>query len=182
MIGGVAGLGIIGILGIVNKPGFRSGRMATYFDPWSDPTDNGYQIIQSFFALGSGGIFGLGLGESRQKTMYLPEPHNDFIFAIIGEELGLVGCLFVIALFILFVYRGIVIAITAKDVYGTLLAIGITGIIGIQAIMNIAVVTGAIPVTGVPLPFISYGGTALVINLCAMGVLLNISRQCEREY
>ncbi|MGL4655311.1 MAG: putative lipid II flippase FtsW [Sarcina sp.] len=160
---------------------FRAARVVNFLDPWKDASGKGYQVIQSFYALGSGGIMGLGLGESRQKTMYMPEPHNDFIFSIIGEELGLIGCVFVIVLFLIFIYRGVVIAITAKDVYGTFLALGITCIIAFQAIINMAVVTGSMPVTGVPLPFISYGGTALVINLCAMGVLLNISRQCEKR-
>lgn len=180
IIGGIGtGFGLIGIL--ASGAGFRLARIKNFLDPWADATGTGYQVIQSFFALGSGGIVGLGLGQSRQKTMYMPEPHNDFIFAIIGEELGLIGCLFVIFLFMLLIYRGIYVSIHAKDVYGTLLALGITCIIAIQAIINIAVVTGSMPVTGVPLPFISYGGTALFVNLLAMGVLLNVSRQCEKR-
>ena len=111
----------------------------------------------------------------------MPEPHNDFIFSIIGEELGLIGCLVIIALFVIFVWRGIIVAMKAKDVYGSLLAVGITSVIAVQSLINIAVVTGSMPVTGVPLPFISYGGTALVINLTAVGILLNISRQIERK-
>ncbi|MGL4761552.1 MAG: putative lipid II flippase FtsW [Sarcina sp.] len=167
-------------LAILAEP-FRVARIFNFLDPWKDAAGKGYQVIQSFLALGSGGVVGLGLGESRQKTMYMPEPHNDFIFSIIGEELGLIGCIFVITLFLIFIYRGIVISVSAKDIYGTLLALGITSIIAIQAIINIAVVTGSMPVTGVPLPFISYGGTALMINLFAMGILLNISRQCEKR-
>ena len=158
---------------------YRRDRMLNFINPWKDPAGNGYQLIQSFYALGAGGVTGLGLGQSRQKTLYMPEPHNDFIFSIIGEELGLIGCLVIISLFIIFIWRGINVAIKAKDTYGTLLAIGITSVIAVQAIINIAVVTGSMPVTGVPLPFISYGGTSLVINLTAMGVLLNISRQVE---
>lgn len=158
---------------------YRRDRMLNFINPWKDPAGNGYQLIQSFYALGAGGVTGLGLGQSRQKTLYMPEPHNDFIFSIIGEELGLIGCLVIIALFIIFIWRGISVAIKAKDTYGTLLAIGITSVIAVQALINIAVVTGSMPVTGVPLPFISYGGTSLVINLTAMGVLLNISRQIE---
>lgn len=158
---------------------YRRDRMLNFTNPWKDPAGNGYQLIQSFYALGAGGVTGLGLGQSRQKTLYMPEPHNDFIFSIIGEELGLIGCLAIIALFIIFIWRGINVAIKAKDTYGTLLAIGITSVIAVQALINIAVVTGSMPVTGVPLPFISYGGTSLVINLTAMGVLLNISRQIE---
>ncbi|MGL4569729.1 MAG: stage V sporulation protein E [Clostridium sp.] len=161
--------------------GYRRKRMLNFINPWKDPAGDGYQLIQSFYALGAGGITGLGLGQSRQKMLYMPEPHNDFIFAIIGEELGLIGCLIIIALFVVFVWRGIRIAMKAKDSYGSMLAIGITSIIAIQSIINIAVVTGSMPVTGVPLPFISYGGTSLVINLMAMGILLNISRQTERK-
>ena len=155
--------------------------MLNFIDPWKDAADAGYQLIQSFLALGSGGLTGLGIGQSRQKTLYMPEPHNDFIFSIIGEELGLIGCLVIIGLFLIFIWRGIKIAMTAKDTYGKLLAVGITSIIAVQAIINIAVVTGSMPVTGVPMPFISYGGTSLVINLTAMGILLNISRQVERK-
>ncbi len=158
---------------------YRRARMLNFTNPWKDAAGDGYQLIQSFYALGSGGITGLGLGQSRQKILYMPEPHNDFIFAIIGEELGLIGCLFVIALFVIFIWRGIKVAIKAKDTYGKLLATGITSIIAVQAIINIAVVTGSMPVTGVPMPFISCGGTSLVINLTAMGILLNISRQVE---
>ena len=158
---------------------YRRERMLNFIDPWKDAADAGYQLIQSFLALGSGGLTGLGLGQSRQKTLYMPEPHNDFIFSIIGEEVGLIGCLFIISLFIIFIWRGIKVAIKAKDTYGKLLAMGITSIIAVQAIINIAVVTGSMPVTGVPMPFISYGGSGLVINLMAMGILLNISRQIE---
>lgn len=161
---------------------YRKRRLLNFLNPWQDPAGDGYQLIQSFYALGAGGITGMGLGQSRQKLLYMPEPHNDFIFSIIGEELGLIGCIFIIALFIIFVFRGIRVAMSAKDTYGTLLATGITSIIAVQAIINIAVISGSMPVTGVPLPFISYGGTSLVINLAAMGILLNISRQIERKY
>ena len=158
---------------------YRRARMLNFINPWKDPTGNGYQLIQSFYALGAGGVTGLGLGQSRQKTLYMPEPHNDFIFSIIGEELGLIGCICIIILFIIFIWRGINVAMKARDTYGTLLAIGITSVIAVQSLINIAVVTGSMPVTGVPLPFISYGGTALVMNMTAIGVLLNISRQIE---
>lgn len=157
--------------------GYRRARMLNFLNPWKDPAGDGYQLIQSFYALGAGGLTGLGLGQSRQKTLYMPEPHNDFIFSIIGEELGLIGCLLIICLFIFFVVRGVRTAFKAPDSYGTLLAVGITSIIAVQAIINIAVVTGSMPVTGVPMPFISYGGTSLVINMTAMGILLNISRE-----
>lgn len=160
---------------------YRRERMLNFIDPWKDAADAGYQLIQSFLALGSGGLTGLGLGQSRQKTLYMPEPHNDFIFSIIGEEVGLIGCLVIISLFLIFIWRGVRVAMNAKDTYGKLLAMGITSIIAVQAIINIAVVTGSMPVTGVPMPFISYGGTSLVINLTAMGILLNISRQVEKK-
>lgn len=156
---------------------YRMKRFVSFLDPWADPRGDGYQLIQSLLALGSGGILGMGIGQSRQKCYYIPEPHNDFIFSIIGEELGLIGCMTIVLLFLIFIWRGIRTAIRAKDIFGTLLAIGITGVVAIQAVINIAVVTGSMPVTGVPLPFISYGGSSLVFNLIAMGVLLNISRQ-----
>jgi len=158
---------------------YRMKRLMSFTNPWADPAKDGYQLIQSFYALGAGGVTGLGLGQSRQKTLYMPEPHNDFIFSIIGEELGLIGCLVIIILFIVFIWRGINVAMKARDTYGTLLAIGITSVIAVQSLINIAVVTGSMPVTGVPLPFISYGGTALLMNMMAVGILLNISRQTE---
>ena len=127
-----------------------------------------------------GGLFGAGLGQSKQKYLYLPEPQNDFIFSVLAEELGFIGCAIVIALFGIFIWRGILIAMKAPDMFGSLLATGITSLIGIQAIINIAVVTSSIPVTGMALPFFSYGGTSLIILLCAVGVLLNISRQSQK--
>jgi cell division protein FtsW len=178
MLGLIGLVALAGVAGILFEP-YRMARFTSFLDPWKDPKGNGYQLIQSLLALGSGGIWGVGLGRSRQKCYYIPEPHNDFIFSIIGEELGLIGCTLIVILFIIFIWRGIVTAIKAKDTYGTLLATGITSIIAVQAIINIAVVTGSMPVTGVPLPFISYGGSSLVFNLVAMGILLNISRQRE---
>lgn len=162
-------------------PEYRRKRMLNFINPWKDAAGNGYQLIQSFYALGAGGLLGLGLGQSRQKTLYMPEPHNDFIFAIIGEELGLVGCLAIISVFMILIWRGIKVALNARDSYGMLLAVGITSVIAVQTIINIAVVTGSMPVTGVPLPFISYGGTSLAITMGAMGILLNISRQKKNE-
>lgn len=167
---------VAGVLFIVFEP-YRFTRLMSFLNPWSDPKGDGFQIIHSFYALGSGGLFGVGLGQSKQKALYMPEPHNDFIFSIIGEELGLIGCVVVIGIFAFLILSALSVAAKAKDNYGRLLATGITSIIAVQAIINIAVVTGSMPVTGVPLPFISYGGTSLVINLAAMGVLLNISRQ-----
>ena len=155
---------------------FRLDRIKVFFDPWSDATGTGYQMIQSLYAIGSGGLFGVGLGNSKQKYLYIPEPQNDFIFAIIAEELGFVGCIAIIALFAVFVWRGIVVAMKAPDMFGSLIAVGITTLVAIQAIINIAVVTASIPTTGMALPFFSYGGTALVILLSSVGILLNISR------
>ena len=151
-------------------------RITAFLDPWADPTDSGWQIIQSLYAIGSGGLFGVGLGESKQQYLYLSEPHNDFIFAIIAEELGFVGCVVVITLFGLFIWRGLLTSMKADNTFGSLLAVGITSLIGIQALINIAVVTSSMPVTGMSLPFISYGGTALLIVLTCVGILLNISR------
>lgn len=179
LFGKVAPVLLVAVMFFIFGEDYRRARMLNFLNPWKDPAGDGYQLIQSFYALGAGGVTGLGLGQSRQKTLYMPEPHNDFIFSIIGEELGLIGCLFIIALFVFFVWRGIKVAMKAKDSYGTLLAIGITSIIAVQAIINIAVVTGSMPVTGVPMPFISYGGTSLVINMMAMGILLNISRHIQ---
>ena len=172
----VAAVGVLTIL----AP-YRLKRLMNFRDPFADSQGAGYQLVQSLLALGSGGITGAGIGQSRQKCLYIPEPHTDFIFAIIGEELGLIGGTFIILLFIIFIWRGIKTAVTASDMYGTILAIGITSVVGVQAIINIAVVTGSMPVTGVPLPFISYGGSALVFNMLAVGVLLNVSRQSANK-
>lgn len=169
-------LGVVGAY-FIKSEAYRLKRFVSFLDPFKDKQNTGYQLSQSLLALGSGGILGVGFGKSRQKAGYLPEPQTDFIFAVIGEELGLVGCVFIIILFLILIWRGIKISMNSKDVYGNLLAIGITSVIGIQAIINIAVVTGSMPVTGVPLPFISYGGSSLLFNMMAMGVLLNISRQ-----
>lgn len=161
--------------------GFRSERIQTWLDPFSDPTGAGWQIIQSLYAIASGGMFGAGLGESKQKYLYLPEPHNDFIFAVLAEELGFFGCVVVIILFAIFIWRGIIISMKAPDTFGSLIAIGIVSLIGLQSLINIAVVTGTVPVTGMPLPFFSYGGTAIIANLIAVGILLNISRSCIKK-
>ena len=165
---------------VFDKGKYRLARLTAFLNPWDDPTDTGWQIIQSLYAIGSGGLFGVGLGNSTQKYLYLPEPQNDFIFAVIAEELGFVGCIIVIALFAIFVWRGVLISMKAPDMFGSLLATGITSIIGLQALINIAVVTSSMPNTGMPLPFFSYGGTSLLILLCSVGVLLNISRQTKK--
>ncbi len=160
---------------LIFKVAYRLRRIASYLDPWSDTQGAGFQIIQSFLALGSGGIFGLGLGCSKQKLFYLPQAHTDFIFSIIGEEAGLIGTLSVIVLFVMFVWFGIQISIKSKDLFGRFLSLGITTSIGLKAVINIAVSTGAIPTKGLPLPFISYGGTALIFNIIAVAMLINIS-------
>ena len=153
-------------------------RFITFTDPWKDATGKGWQVIQSLYAIGSGGLFGAGLGDSKQKYLYLylSEPHNDFIFAVLAEELGFVGCILVFVLFAVFIWRGILIAMKSPDMFGSLVAIGITTLVGVQVIINVAVVTSSMPVTGMQLPFFSYGGTALFLLLCEVGVLLSISR------
>lgn len=155
---------------------FRISRILNYMDPWQDPTGAGWQTIQSLYAIGSGGLFGVGLGESKQKYLYVSEPQNDFIFSILAEELGFIGCTFVIILFALFIWRGIIIAMKSPDMFGSLLATGITTLVMIQVAINIGVVTNTIPNTGMSLPFFSAGGTALVILLGMCGILLNISK------
>ncbi|MDO4531157.1 MAG: putative lipid II flippase FtsW [Bacillota bacterium] len=154
---------------------YRLGRITTWLDPWADPTGGGFQTIQSLYAVASGGLFGLGLGQSRQKT-FIPEAYNDIIFAIICEELGLIGAGLVILLFAVLIWRGIKIAMHARESFGMLVATGITAVIAFQSIINIGVVTNTIPNTGQPLPFISYGGTSLVFLMAMVGILLNISR------
>jgi cell division protein FtsW len=156
-------------------------RVQTFLDPFRDPLDTGYNTIQALLALGLGGITGLGLGESRQKFLYLPAPSTDFIFAIIGEEWGLVGTLTVVALFVVIAYQGYRIAITAPDTFSGLVACGITTWLVAQACINMMVVTALMPVTGIPLPFISAGGSALTINLAAIGILLSISRETTQS-
>lgn len=155
-------------------------RIVTFMDPWQDASGTGWQVIQSLYAIGSGGLFGAGLGDSKQKYLYLPEPHNDFIFSVLAEELGFVGCIIVFILFAVFIWRGILIAIKAPDMFGSLVAVGITTLVGVQFLINVAVVTSSMPATGMQLPFFSYGGTALCILLCEVGVLLSISRASTR--
>jgi cell division protein FtsW len=162
---------------MISATSYQLTRVQTFLDPFRDPLGAGYNTIQALLALGLGGITGLGLGESRQKYLYLPAPSTDFIFAIIGEEWGLVGTLAVVALFVVIAYQGYRIAITAPDTFSGLVACGITTWLVVQALINMAVVTALMPVTGIPLPFISAGGSALTINLAAVGILLSISRE-----
>ncbi len=178
----LAGLGLLStpiLMVAILGEAYRRRRVLAFLDPWSDPRGVGFHIIQSLLALGSGGLLGVGLGQSRAKFFYLPERHTDFIFAIVGEELGLLGALAVLILFGLFAYRGFRIARTAPDRYGSLLASGITSMIALQAILNIGVTTGVLPVTGVPLPFMSFGGSSLVFSMIGVGILLNISQYCK---
>lgn len=160
---------------------YRMKRFTAFRDPFADKANTGWQAVQSLYALGSGGLFGLGLGKSRQKFFYIPEPHNDFIFSIIGEELGFLGALTVILLFLLLIWRGIRIALNINDLFGCLLSTGIVALITIQSLIHIAVVTSSIPTTGIPLPFVSYGGTSLILYMSAMGILLNISRHVDLD-
>ncbi len=165
----------VGVYYLLQEP-YRVKRLQYVFRPWEDMLDSGWQAMQSLYAIGTGGLFGVGLGNSTQKYMYIPEPHNDFIFSIWAEETGFVGVVFVCILFAILIWRGITIAMKAPDMFGTLLAIGIISLIAVQVILNIAIVSATFPVTGIPLPFFSYGGTALVILLASCGVLMNISR------
>jgi len=156
---------------------YAGDRFDAWLDPWKYPTTLGYQVIQSFYAIASGGLFGTGLGESTQKNLWIPEPQNDFIFAVVCEELGLINAVIILALFALLVWRGFVIAMRAKDKFGSLLAIALTFQVGMQTILNIFVATGTIPNTGISLPFFSAGGSSLVMLLAQMGIVLNISRR-----
>lgn len=170
---GIAAAGAAGayLMYKINSGGsdsFRITRIISFLDPWADASDTGWQVVQSLYAIGSGGLFGTGLGGSKQKYLYISMPQNDFIFSIIAEELGFIGCVIIIALFAVFIWRGILIAMKAPDTFGGLVATGITSLVAIQVILNIAVVTSSMPNTGIPLPFFSYGGTALFILLCSV--------------
>ena len=171
----VAGVGLI----LMDTEGYRFARFTSFLDPFADALGNGWQVVQSLLAMGTGGLTGLGLGNSIQKNLYLPEPQNDFILAIIGEELGFIGILALMCVYMLLIWRGCHIAINAPDYMGMMMAAGITIMIGIQVVMNVAVVTSSFPPTGVILPFVSYGGNALMIFMGAMGVLLNISKSSD---
>ncbi len=173
--GGVAVGGAL--LYIVMATDYMSTRMSMWLDPWSDPLDKGMQAIQSLLAIGSGGLFGLGLGNGRQKFLYLPEAQNDFIFSIVCEELGLVGAVLILVLFALLIIRGYWLALHARDKFGSLIIVGITTLFAFQVFANVAVVTNLFPVTGISLPFFSAGGTALVIQMAEMGLVLGITRQ-----
>ncbi len=183
-VGGVAlkyfaaaiGIGVAGLGGLILFTPYMQSRINMWLDPFSDPQGKGYQVIQSLYAIGSGGLLGLGLGQSRQKHLYIPEPYNDYIFSITAEELGFVGSLLIILLFVMLIWRGFTIAFHARDKFGSMLVIGIVSRIAVQTILNIAVVTNAIPSTGIGLPFFSYGGTSLLVLMFEIGVVLSVSR------
>jgi cell division protein FtsW len=169
-------VGAAGFVALVASAPYRIKRITSFLDPWEDPLGSGFQVIQSLYAIGPGGLLGMGLGQSRQKFFYLPEPQTDFIFAILAEELGFIGGSIVLILFALLLWRGVRIALGAPDLYGSFLAIGVISMVAIQVMINIGVVTNLIPVTGITLPFLSYGGSSLTLMLAAVGVLLNVSR------
>jgi cell division protein FtsW len=186
-VAGVRGQQIVGLallaipvvlLLIVAEP-YRLQRLTAFLDPTKNPLGSGYHIIQSMYAIGSGGLFGVGLGRSALKYFYLPEQHTDFIFSILAEELGFIGAVAVLVLYFLFAWRGFRVALAAPDRFGAVLAAGLTTMVVLQALMNIAVVTASMPITGIPLPFISYGGSALVFVLAGVGILLNISKHAR---
>lgn len=172
-------LGIAGFVLLIASAPYRISRITAFLNPWEDPLGDGFQIIQSLYAIGPGHLLGMGLGNSLQKYFYLPEPQTDFIFSILGEELGFIGGTVVILLFVLLFWRGIKVALEAADEFGRFLALGIVSMLCIQAMINISVVIGLIPVTGITLPFLSYGGSSLTLTLCSAGILLNISRSTK---
>lgn len=174
---GLGTIGIVGIVGLILIAPYRMDRIISFLNPWQDPLGTGFQIIQSLYAIGPGGLLGMGFLNSRQKHFYLPEPQTDFIFSIISEEFGVLGVIIVVALFALLLYRGIKITLRCQDSFGKYLAFGMIFQIIVQTVMNLMVVIGLIPVTGVTLPFLSYGGSSLLISMISMGILLNISKK-----
>ena len=162
-------------LWLITRADYRLNRWWSFINPWEDPQGLGFQIIHSFLAFGSGGILGVGLGNSKQKLLYLPEPHTDFILSIVAEELGLIGISFIVILFTILIVRGIKVALDASDLYSSYLALAIITLIALQVIINMGVVMGLLPTTGLTLPLMSYGGSSLVVNLIGIGMLLSIS-------
>jgi cell division protein FtsW len=180
----LAGIGLIALpllYFMVMNVDYRRRRILAFLNPWEDPSNTGFQIIQSWIAFGSGGAFGQGLGESKQKLFFLPEAHTDFIFSVIGEELGFIGVIVIAAMFMLLILRGLRISLNAPNEFSCFLAFGVTLLVGMQAFVNMAVVMGMVPTKGLALPFISYGGTSLVTTLAAIGILLNVSRHLPGE-
>lgn len=173
---GLVAVGFLGIVFLVATQPYRMTRVIVFFDPFKYIQNEGWQIVQSLYALGTGGLFGMGIGKSRQKFFYLPEPYNDFIFSIIGEELGFIGCVAIMLLFVIFAWRGLRISMNTEDFYGSQVALGMTTLVLVQFLIHIAVATSSMPPTGRALPFISAGGTSLMFLLVSMGILLNISK------
>ena len=173
------GAGAAGLYFILFIVGYNTSRITSWLDPWEDASDTGFQLSQSLISIGTGGLLGVGLGKSRQKFLYLPEEHNDFIFAVICEELGFIGASIIILLFAALILRGYWIALHARDRFGSLLVVGVITLVAMQTFLNIGVVTGLLPTTGISLPFFSYGGTAIMIQLAEMGVVLSVSRQMK---
>src|SRR5690625_1722216 len=176
---GLALTGLVGFILLILSAPYRISRITAFLNPWEDPLGDGFQIIQSLYAIGPGGLMGVGFGESLQKYFYLPEPQTDFIFAILGEEFGFIGATFVLGIFILLLWRGINIALAAPDQFGRFTAFGIISMLTIQVMINVSVVIGLIPVTGITLPFLSYGGSSLMLTLCSIGIVLNISMHAK---
>ena len=166
---------------VILKNKMRLERVVTFIDPWKYAQESGYQLVHSLYAIGSGGFWGLGIGKSREKLFYLPDSHTDFIFSILSEELGFLGTITVISLFAILIIRGLIISIRAQDTFGAYLAMGLTSLIGLQAAINMAVVSGLMPTKGLSLPFLSYGGSSLLVNMIAIGILLNISSQTQSQ-
>jgi cell division protein FtsW len=166
---------------VVLSAPYRMRRLVAFLDPWADPFDDGFQLVQSFLAVGTGGVFGLGLMGGHQKLFYLPEPHTDFIYAVISEELGMLGATTVLVCFCVIAWRGLRIALLAEDSFGAFLALGVTTMIAVQALLNISIVLGLLPTTGIPLPFVSSGGSSLLVSMVGVGVLLNVSQHEATE-
>lgn len=177
----VAAVAVVAVIALVAGAEYRRQRILAFLHPWADPQGSGYQILQSYVALAGGGLVGAGVGESLQKLFFLPSAHTDFIFAILGEELGLIGTTAVLVLFALLLACGFRIAMAARDLFSKYLVVGLVGMIGLEAMINIAVVTGLLPTKGLPLPFISYGGTSMIINLIACALILSASRHGHRD-
>jgi len=178
---GAGAVAAFGSVMLILCAGYRLQRLSTFLDPWSNARGAGYQITQSLLAFGSGGFWGMGLGNGRQKLFYLPEPHTDFILSVIGEELGLIGIFTILVLFFLLLNAGVMISLKARDLFGTYLGLGITCLIGIEAVINMGVVMGLLPTKGSTLPFVSYGGTSLVVKMIGVGIMLNIASHERRN-
>lgn len=176
----IAGAGAAGMVALIASAPYRIKRITAFLHPWEDPLGSGFQIIQSLYAIGPGGLLGQGLGNSMQKFYYLPEPQTDFIFAILAEELGFLGGVFLLFLFFVLLWRGVRASLHAPDLFGSLLALGVVGMVSIQVMINVSVVTGLIPVTGITLPLVSYGGSSLTLTLASLGLLLSVSRYSTR--